>query len=146
MWPAWAIFESFWATDLRTKVAQNIVDFLGYFEKDLFMYLKLLWRLFGQRLETFGLHFYFNIWSHWFHHQHKLTRSNCFLSHNKWHRGCLFGGDTIHCSIGDRSFPCRRFKYKAFTSVKVSTDVSIASSVCVVISYFGKIHYGIGII
>ena len=57
--------DEFWkysATILLAKAAQNIGDFEAV--KKVSLNIKLLWHLFGQLLVTFGLHFYFNNWSH----------------------------------------------------------------------------------
>ena len=73
---------------MPAKVAQNIGDFLGYFEKYQYMQ-KLLWHLFGQLFETFGLLFYSNIWSHFGgdrnmkEGQSKIERKNANVSSEK---------------------------------------------------------------
>ena len=52
VWPDWAIFESSWSQ----KYSKLLANYWGYFEKDN-TYVKLLWLLMGQLLETFGLLF-----------------------------------------------------------------------------------------
>ena len=49
-------FLKFLATKFQAKVEQMIGNFLGYFENFPF-YVKLVWLLFGQLLEKFGLLF-----------------------------------------------------------------------------------------
>ena len=56
-------FWKYLSTNLLTKVAQTDWCRLGYFEIDRFV-LKLLWILFWQLFETFGLLFYSTFWSH----------------------------------------------------------------------------------
>ena len=51
-------------TNLLKSSPKILVTFWAFFEKEHFME-NLLWHLFGQLWQTFGLHFYTNIWSHW---------------------------------------------------------------------------------
>ena len=56
MWPDWAIFESFWEQSSLQKLPKYLASILGYCEK-IGLLCKLMWILFEQLLEKFGLLF-----------------------------------------------------------------------------------------